>query len=134
LQVVDVVPSSAAPDVACRSLCYDPEWLAIVKRTHHVMNRPDISPPADPRVSSAELDFIERKLAARCDKLLDHAGEPTGLYVIPTEFEMTVRPYDPAAPVRPDPRSIRLKGNPQTDAFLAMLELPHVVTVPFAKK
>jgi len=47
---------------------------------------------------------------------------------IPRNFVMTAHAYPQRLPAGPGP-----VGNPQTDAFLAALSLPHVVTLPFSR-
>ena len=131
LQIVHVPVVGAQADVGCQQLCYDEEWLAIVKRTHANMNS-DATPLPSPQVTPPELAYVRARLAAHATPQVNAAGARTGLYVIPPDCPRTVPAYDPSNP-RPvrNPAAITLKGNPQTDALLALLELPHIVTVPY---
>jgi hypothetical protein len=130
LQVIDVPVDAGSAGVGTRQLCYDAEWLAIVRRTHGAMasgrSCGDMPPP-----SPSEVDDVNALLAARCEPLRGAAGEPCGLYAMPLTFAATVEAFDPRRPRgRPTPPVQR--GNPQTDALLALLALQHVITVPFA--
>ena len=102
---------------------YDPTWLAVLVKTHGLAGNappprrsrlPDVfEPPTDADVADAD-----RRARARCAA----AGAPdTAPLKIPDDF--VARP-----PPRPDPRNPLREANPQTDAFLDMLGLPHVVT------
>ena len=101
---------------------YDPEWLAILQKTHHLSSTKDgkVTVPIAPMfVTSAEM--------ARARE-----GFPS-LVIDPSTFAQTVRPHY-GAPVplpKPLPPPIVAMGNPQTDRFLASLGLDHKVTIPY---
>jgi hypothetical protein len=48
---------------------------------------------------------------------------------VPLDFVRTAPVYDPSA--RPQPHAQSLRGSPQTDRLLALLQLQHRVTVPY---
>jgi lariat debranching enzyme len=103
-------------------LGYDLEWLAILKKTHHltVTERRRVSVPKELcRVTESEMESLRKK------KLGDNN------FLIPESFVQTVPPHQPNQDGRFLPPPLPIMGNPQTDALLDMLELDHVITVPY---
>ena len=109
-------------------LQYDPEWLAILLKTHPLTEpgrgRQDL--PTDlVDVSGEEVEWIRQKLEWRiCPK------ESDAPLAIPDNFVATVPPASSGNP-RHLPRPLRMMGNPQTDDLLKVLELEHILTVPY---
>ncbi|CAB1120964.1 unnamed protein product [Ectocarpus sp. CCAP 1310/34] len=106
---------------------YDVEWLSIVQKSHYLLSnsRGHVDMPFEtPRVQVEQMASIREALAAR--------GLPGGPLVIPENFAMTAPP--PSQMECQGQKSSKppqsLLPNPQTDEFLAMLGLDHVVTVP----
>jgi lariat debranching enzyme len=119
-------------------LQYDPEWLAILRKTHELQqrkqdtsesmnqshrhnnkNRLDVSQEAPIQVTAEDIDEIRRCL--------------NGSLVIPENFQPTVPPYTSESvqvPHRLPPPFPRM-GNPQTDELLSKLQLHHIVTIPW---
>jgi lariat debranching enzyme len=116
------VPCNGRKDV----LEYDPEWLAILKKTHHITiaEKRRVYCPRDPeRVTNDEIDFVRSRLVER----RHDDAEPGNDFAIPHNFSMTVPPQTTSNIMAPLP----MMGNPQTDELLNMLGLEHVITVPF---
>ncbi|CAM9856153.1 unnamed protein product [Chrysoparadoxa australica] len=99
-------------------LMYDLEWLAIVKATHSLLSPHSHAvslPQESKRIDEAAKAWVLQRLE--------------GDLTIPHNFTVTARTSrDPPSQPRGSGQMI---GNPQTDAFLGMLELQHVVTVPW---
>lgn len=106
----------------------DPEWLAILRATHHLGSTNKYGP----RVPQEEMVIEERDIAWVKQRLhefwqekqIEHKVE--GEWV--TDFAKTVPAYGESAASHGQVVS----GNPQTDLLLELLKLPHVVTAPFA--
>lgn len=105
------------------TLEYDPEWLAIVKKTHGLLqtDRRSVSLPAKLEdVTAEEISWIEERLSSRGGKS------------IPQNFKATVPLY--SHPVfQGKCRALPRMANPQTDYLLDMLGLDHILTIPSAK-
>lgn len=99
------------PTAGNHQLEYDPQWLAILEHTHGLDSC--LPPPQVVRLPSAYPSVDPRRVSA---------FESVNL-IIPTDFQFlpVVRIY------AHNPLS---EANPQTDAFLAKLGLPHTVTLP----
>ncbi|RHY98064.1 hypothetical protein DYB37_012632 [Aphanomyces astaci] len=101
LQVVDIPAPVEAPTV---TLTADVPWLAVLRATHHEAScdrRRSRVPEQDMEITQDDLAWIQSRLPLN-----------TGGWLHP--FAPTSRP-----------------GNPQTDALLDLLRLPHVVTTPY---
>lgn len=124
MSVAAVAAEAAKPLV----LEYDAEWLAIVKKTHHLLvrerNAPKLPAGTDFSSTDEELAKIRQRLMDRYSSL-----------AIPNNFAVTAKFYRPTRPFHQrDLRGVsvqRLDGNPQTDAFLELLGLQHRVTMPY---
>ncbi|GLC41533.1 hypothetical protein PLESTB_001000700 [Pleodorina starrii] len=100
-------------------LHYDPEWLAVLRTTHHLTNLGFKHAPlpgmgalrAGPRPEDVE--FVRQVLAAR------------GTSRVPDNFAVTAEPYNPASGQRRGRMPQRHVRNPQTVALLEMLGLPY---------
>lgn len=106
------IPSTKPKDV----IEYDAEWLAILKKTHHltVTDRKRVYVPHElVRITGEELESI-------------HINFPS--LAIPNNFCITVPPHDPRDRFLPP---LPIMGNPQCDDFLGLLGLRHLVTVPY---
>lgn len=100
---------------------YDPEWLAIVRKTHHLTckeKRP-VSVESEPmEVSMEETNWVR-------ERIVEHNN---GSLCIPNNFCRTVPIYSHPmfqGRCRPFPAM----GNPQTDTLLSILDLDHSITV-----
>ncbi|CAM9371145.1 unnamed protein product [Scytosiphon promiscuus] len=106
---------------------YDVEWLSIVQASHYLLSssRGQVEMPFEtPRVQVEQMASIRSTLAAR--------NLPGGPLVIPDNFETTApsQSYFDSNRQKPPKQIMSLLPNPQTDEFLALLGLDHVVTVP----
>lgn len=114
-------------DDAAARLEYDPEWLAILRKTHHLSRTTAgrVAVPADVDegvVTSAEVDWVQQRLGPS--------------FEIPNDvFERTVPAHvGPPSPLpRPLPPPLPMMGNPQTDRLLSCLQLDHITTIPFQR-
>ena len=116
LQVVDL------PDKQPGPLCYDEEWMAVLKATHgamHAWTSPHGSPGPLPLPSRETPSIAEAQRPAVRAALLAAGGSE-----MPTTFPRTARPYDPSAPRRGAPPSCAPPPNPQTLHLLSLLQLP----------
>ncbi|CAK4084275.1 unnamed protein product [Aphanomyces euteiches] len=107
---MDVVDIPAPQESNTVKLQMDLEWLAVLRATHHLSSAQRIRPPLPETplpISPADMSWIESRLPS---------GQQTDWI---TSFQ-----FLPSASI----------GNPQTDELLALLDLPHVVTVPFQSK
>jgi lariat debranching enzyme len=101
---------------------YDPEWLAILRKTHNLTDtgRRRVKLPAQPEaVTSEEIAWVRERLGQTL--------------VIPENCRMTVPPH--AGPTHPIPSHLpqpfQMMGNPQTDQLLNILQMDHILTVPY---
>eukprot|EP00934_Nitzschia_sp_Nitz4_P007975 Nitzschia sp. Nitz4//scaffold61_size107673//105515//107511//NITZ4_004259-RA/size107673-snap-gene-0.105-mRNA-1//1//CDS//3329555782//7965//frame0 len=107
---------------ADRHLEYDAEWLAVVKKTHNLTSpdRRRIDVPQElENVTNADMEWVESRL-----------NELNGGKTISTEFDHTVPLASNSVFQRRVPPLPNM-GNPQTDKLLQMLDLDHVITVPY---
>jgi hypothetical protein len=104
---------------------YDPEWLAIVRKTHRmtcVQKKIVHMPEETIIVSDEEINWIVERLVERQNDLK-----------IPENFARTVPIYSDSM-FQGYCRPFQRMGNPQTDELLSILEMDHSITVPFHKK
>jgi lariat debranching enzyme len=116
------VPCNGRKDV----LEYDPEWLAILKKTHPITSaeKRRVNCPRDLEpVTYDEIDFVRTRLVER----RQDDAEPGNDFAIPHNFTVTASPQTTPFSMAPLP----MMGNPQTDELLNLLGLEHVITVPF---
>lgn len=163
LQVVDVEPAvpfvrpASAAAAGRPHLCYDPEWLAILKVTHplqqQVLSRRSLPSPdalaAEARIAvgwvnarlgeQAQQAFMAGTLsaadaaAASDTKDGDGGGAAAGVAGggAAVSRACEVFPFIPTViPPGGDKRCRGLLRNEQNDQLLALLELPHILTVP----
>jgi lariat debranching enzyme len=129
LQILQISPTTSDEKVRnLRRLCYDVEWLAILRKVHSLT----------PRHRSENI-----RLPSTCEYVTpDEIAAVASLFPsppeIPLNFTATVNPYRPLYPgaenypingILPYPTADC--GNPQTDFLLQVLNLPHVITVPY---
>ena len=117
-------------DDAPVQLQYDPEWLAILRKTHQMTEpcRRRQVLPADPvEVSVEEVEWVRQKLEKRVS-----TKETEAPLAIHDNFVATIPPA-PRTGGNPHhlPRPLPMMGNPQTDEFLKVLELSHILTIPY---
>jgi lariat debranching enzyme len=104
------------------ALEYDPEWLAILRKTHSLTDtgRRRVRLPTQPETATSE------EIAWICERL----GQSL---VIPENCRQTVPAH--VGPTHPIPSYLpppfQMMGNPQTDQLLDILQLDHILTVPF---
>lgn len=110
-------------------LHYDTEWLAILQKTHHWTQTSKSNFP-DPDVDS--IDITENDIHSIQERLSEISSEiePT---IIPNNFAMTVQPLGTIGS-KDRINGGRMVGNPQTDYLLHLLNLSHIVTVPYIYK
>ena len=102
---------------------YDPDWLMLVKEAQAFLSPSLQAPlPAALPISQDTREFVER-LAARATSPQGCAVPSNFVPTAPFYYGTTNDGYDGSVPIR--------RGNNQTDAYLAMLDLPHVITVPY---
>jgi lariat debranching enzyme len=102
---------------------YDPEWLAILKNTHH-WTRTGREPP--PIKGEAETSQQQYDAAWVRQRFRDQTETPE----IPKNFVPTVPGHTDGSPSR-SPPPLPAMGNPQTDRLLELLQLDHTITVPY---
>ncbi|GBG71969.1 hypothetical protein CBR_g10907 [Chara braunii] len=121
LQIVDI----PTPPNTSMQFEYDEEWLAITKACHSFfpLQRVRAAMPSRPVDLQADRAWVKERLRER------------GTSAVPSNFVVTAPPYDPT-PSTPDrsssggmatPRRPRHIANPQTLAFLEMLDLPYLL-------
>eukprot|EP00980_Cylindrotheca_fusiformis_P028690 scaffold22638_cov138-Cylindrotheca_fusiformis.AAC.2 len=123
-QYLSIVNIPKPSDEEAGRLEYDPEWLAIVRKTSHLTStkKRRVKVPSErTRASKDEIDWVVRRIT-----------KENGDLRIPDNFCQTVpfqsHPmFDGQQRLRPFP----LMGNPQTDRILSILEMEHTITVPF---
>lgn len=138
LQVLDIPAVGSEPASAPTSeqekadeplkIMFDPEWLAVLRATHHLASTNKYGPrvPQEEMViEQRDIDWVNQRLQEFWqEKRIENKVQ--GEWV--TEFVKTVPAYgEPAAP-----HGHAVSGNPQTDLLLELLKLPHVVTAPFS--
>ena len=104
-------------------LSYDLEWLAILKKTHHLL---------ESALQAQSQSYVKKVyMPTSCDRVTDD-----DIQYIQDRFDQ-VRggdvsiPYIPHTPNDPQSRSNSHEvGNVQTDRLLELLELPHIWTQP----
>jgi len=129
-------------------LHYDLEWLAILKKTHHWTNKyksrtndPDIN---NIRITQQDIDTVRNALNQRLpssnnNETHQNAGgggsSNHNSHIdntrIPNDFVMTAHPHGTVGSDTPMVDGGRMIGNPQTDKLLSLLNLDHIVTVPY---
>jgi len=103
-------------DTTHKALEYDFEWLAIIRKTHHLLSSASFKNILKPfQVSNDEIGEIKTRFQNKSE--------------IPKLFTKTAPPYDET--LQHARYSILRYGDPQTDAFLNLLQLNHVVTIPY---
>jgi lariat debranching enzyme len=103
---------------------YDAEWLTILRKTHHLTctQRRRVQVPDEIlEVSDSDVQWVVDQLKERSDS--------DGI-AIPNNFHQTVPLYSDIL-FRGNCPPFQAMGNPQTDRLLELLELEHVLTVPF---
>ena len=126
---------------------YDAEWLAILRKTHHLtqLTRSFVNVPADIMpVTGKEIENVRTRLVKRHCQISEDDGKEKGqgidntnvagsnAFAIPDNFCITVPPHgSPGSDFAPNRGA--MVGNPQTDELLDLLELEHIVTVPYTQ-
>lgn len=113
------VPCHGRKDV----LEYDPEWLAVLQKTHHLTcaDRRRVHCPRETvHATTEEVESLRTRLTERGQ------DRETPL-AIPQNFSVTVPPQASHGSTAPLP----MMGNPQTDELLNLLGLEHVITIPY---
>lgn len=109
---------------------YDLEWLTVLRKTHHLtMNSKNrVQLPLHAMPASVE-DKDETLNLMKSYYSVDDENDQKILDV-PSSFVMTAPAYPDGLLQHGDGQMI---GNPQTDAFLSMLGLKHIITLPYCK-
>jgi lariat debranching enzyme len=135
VEIVDIPSATAQTDLPAPRggfprIMMDIEWLAILKKTHDVLSadRGRLTVPSELLpIAYADLEDVRRCIAADFATHNRHRkGLVQGEWM--TEFSCTA-PVDVGGEANPSP--LLNLGSPQTDEFLAMLELPHTITTPY---
>lgn len=105
----------------------DAEWLAILRATHHLASssRAPVELPTMPM--AVDVEWVEQRLDEAFSSRAELKNKVRGEWM--SNFTMTAPPLGQEGGSAAE---FHL-GNPQTDALLALLELSHVVTTPFAR-
>lgn len=111
---------------------YDLEWLAIIRKTHHLAASSHPQRVQLPQViqSNGGISCPHHVTAAEIAWVKERVGDDM---TIPENFTRTLsQKYDEQSPHVQPPPLLRM-GNPQTDRFLDLLELEHLpnLTIPF---
>ena len=124
--IADEVDTKLPIDIKTSGLEYDLEWLSIIRKTNSWLSCHNTMIP-DPDTSL--INITETDLNEVQQRLQEKYGE-TSCNQIPNNFSMNLQPH---GTVGADEiiNCGRMVGNPQTDEFLDLLGLDHVVTVPF---
>jgi hypothetical protein len=104
---------------------YDLEWLAILRKTHKLTSkeRRRVEVPSEiVEISDSDISWV-------LDRLKGEAVEPT--LTIRDSFSATVPSYSHPM-FRQSVRPLPVMGNPQTDNLFKILELDHILTVPYS--
>jgi lariat debranching enzyme len=124
-------PTSSSRDGA--TLEFDPEWLAVLRKTHHLntTQRRKVNLPDDVvEISKEEIAWVEERLKEKNSRNGEKGGST--YRAISTDFQPTVPFYsDPMFQSRNMCPPFPAMGNPQTDFLLDVLELDHSVTHPY---
>uniref|UniRef100_K3W792 Lariat debranching enzyme C-terminal domain-containing protein n=1 Tax=Globisporangium ultimum (strain ATCC 200006 / CBS 805.95 / DAOM BR144) TaxID=431595 RepID=K3W792_GLOUD len=135
MEVLDLVPGSQTTtnDELLRVMM-DVEWLAILRATHHLAShsrQPVDLPEEKMGITADDIAWVEKRLDEVHTASSVDNDKVRGEW--PTEFVMMAPPWDGASDeTMPKTSRESVLGNPQTDSFLIFLELPHVVTTPYA--
>ena len=116
------IPSEVSKKQA--QLEYDEEWLAIVRKTHHlsIAEKREVEVPLTSiELSPSEIEWVHEKILT--------SNADSGL-AIPKNFVPTV-PYYTHPMFQGRTKPLARMGNPQTDQLLRILELEHAITVPY---
>jgi lariat debranching enzyme len=133
--------SEASSSSSPYRLEYDPEWLAILRKTHRMTctERRRVDVPQNPtevisaEELAAETEWVISRLKERASQRSDDLDDSSTSYLtIPPDFVPTV-PFasDPVFQGRGMCRPLPMMGNPITDNLLELLELEHILTQPY---
>ncbi len=132
---------------SCNRLCYDLEWLGILQKTHKWTRTtraryPDPD-PQEIQISEEDMEAIRQRLAERTGAIFlsgdsksdvtDEEASSIDPMSIPLNFSMSLQPHG-AIGSEDRVNGGRMVGNSQTDELLHLLDLDHVVTVPYVYK
>ena len=141
--------SSDDGDLSEMQIEYDPEWLAILCKTHNLSQLTrsfvdvpaDITPVTQKEIEEVQTRLIERRRQRSGGDGNDNEGESIetsdsnherNAFAIPQNFCITVPPHgSPGSDFAPNGGA--MVGNPQTDELLDLLGLEHVLTVPYTR-
>ena len=116
------IPIPTRPDKP--KLQYDVKWLSILRKTHGLSSRSKkrVDLPSDfATVDEEDMEWVHQKFSS---------------LEIPENFVQTVPPVAKGSSIvilpHPLPPPLSQMGNPQTDDLLRILELDHIVTIPYS--
>jgi len=116
------------------ALEFDPEWLAVLRKTHHLnsVRKGKVYLPDDViEISAEDIEWVDERLRQMNSKR-DEADIGSTYRAISTDFQPTVPFYsDPMFQSRNMCPPFPQMGNPQTDFLLDLLELDHSLTHPY---
>jgi lariat debranching enzyme len=109
---------------------YDPEWLTILKNTHdwNCTERRYVTIPPLPAEGQYDAAWVKQKFQEHHST----GQSPSSEFEIPRTFVPTV-PFhtDDAFKGKRSSHTLQAMGNPQTDRLLGILELNHIITMPY---
>jgi lariat debranching enzyme len=113
-------------------LKYDVDWLVILYKTAHltVGAKRKVQIPATP----IEITQQDRNEVMRKFNLVEEnepKSTPSGNLRIPLNFRITAPPHQEGLSAVYQRSPTYMIGNPQTDQFLKMLGMQHIITVPY---
>jgi len=112
LEIIDIEPSNGCKVPV--EVCYDAQWLAIVRRAYPMMSFDRRAPDYSQIAPISDLDALTQQVVA------DFQGDLR----VPLNFAMTAPAYDPTVRRQGSHLSVAsLQSNPQTDLLLKKLAL-----------
>lgn len=112
-----------------RILCYDEEWLAIVRSTYKFLSTEDKSVTM-PSLNSQGIRYDYRPTEDEIQWIKKRMNETKNGFEIPENFVPTVNPYAPTQ--APSEHKIYYITNPQTSNYLLRMSLPDKFADKFA--
>ncbi|KAK8803447.1 hypothetical protein WA158_001141 [Blastocystis sp. Blastoise] len=126
IQIMDIPVEHKQP----LQLSYDVEWLSIFKSTYLSMTS-----PFDSSSSSSSLLYPSLGIKQEIMKTLEQEGyQQEGVYIIPNDFIPVAPCYYGDGNDKLHNCYVKRRGNPQTDRILRLLNLPHLLTIPYVQR
>jgi len=133
LQIVNIpCPQAADTFTNTDELCYDLDWLSILQKTHEWTTKTGFR-RSDPDISTIHVTDDDRSiLLQRIQSSHPSKQSHDNILAIPQNFVMTALPYGTIGSEY-CLNGGKMIGNPQTDTILKLLELEHIITVPYER-